>query len=246
MTPSTLQRVRRAAWRVWQVDVSSRPNGDWADLGDLVCHATGLDHRPWNAAFLTSHEGLERLDAARSWFAARLLPWGLVVPEEIVAEPVGMRPVTQLRLMTRPLSGLPGVPDMQLTWGDGASAAEIQDAAFSDAPGTNIALLGPKLANGAVAVVTASAEGRPISTATLVVADGVAAVFGVGTLPDATGQGYGGAVTLAVLHRAVELGCDLAFLNPTDAGYALYCRLGFTDGSPWQVWADAEVSRPSP
>ena len=80
-------------------------------------------------------------------------------------------------------------------------------------------------------------DGAPVSTATLVVADGVAAVYGVGTVIGWRGRGLGRAVTLAVLHEARARGCDLAFLNPSDLGYGVYARLGFRDAPGWRVHA---------
>jgi len=239
---TTLQRVRRAFWRVWQQDVSVRPSGAWTDLDGLVCHATGLPHRQWNGAILTAKGGLARLPEARAWFAARELPWGLLVPEELSLEPPGMTHVTGVRLMTRDLSGLAPVPEFDLRWDEPATAADVQDAAFADPIGTNLPLLETKPLTTSSALVTAYEGDSPVSTATLAVADGVAVVFGVGTVPTAQRHGYGGAVTLAVLHRAASLGCDLAMLNPTDAGHALYARLGFSDGPPWEVWTDTEAS----
>jgi len=67
------------------------------------------------------------------------------------------------------------------------------------------------------------------------VAEGVAAVYGVGTLMSYRGRGLGRAVTLAVLHVAARRGCDLAFLNPSDLGYGVYRSLGFEDVPGWRV-----------
>ena len=80
-------------------------------------------------------------------------------------------------------------------------------------------------------------KSEPAATATLVTVDGVAAVYGVGTPSRHRRQGYGTAVTLAVLHEGRRRGCDLAFLNPSDLGRGVYAALGFTDAPPWHVFA---------
>ena len=76
-----------------------------------------------------------------------------------------------------------------------------------------------------------------MSTATLVVVDGVAAVFGVATVPAYRRRGLGRAMTLAVLHEGARRGADLAFLNPSDSGDPVYRALGFTDAPGFAVWA---------
>lgn len=238
-------RVRRAGWRVWEKDVATRPAGAWRDLGGLVAHATGLPFRPWNGAHLVDEAGLARVGAAREWFGHRGLPWGLLVPADLPAEPTGMDPVTDMRVMARPLAGLASPDRAELRWGDLESAAAVQAEAFEGPPERMTAFLHPKLVNPACAVVTAYLDGVPASTATIVVSDGVAGVYGVGTVTAARRRGLGAAVTLAALHEAVRRGCDLAFLNPTDSGEPLYRALGFEDAVGWRIWADPEVSAPA-
>lgn len=231
------ERQRRASWRVWQADVATRPHGDWADLGGVVVHATGLPVRHWNGAHLTDPSGLDRLDEVAAWFAARALPWGLLVPAELWLAPPGMEHVTDQKVQVRRLAGLPPVPALDLRWDDGEGAAAVQADAFDDELDVERAFVLPKLVHDACAVVTAHEEGRPVSTATLVVVDDVAAVFGVATLGSHRRRGLGRAVTLAVLHEAVRRGADLAYLNPSELGDPVYRALGFVDELPWRVWA---------
>jgi GNAT superfamily N-acetyltransferase len=231
-----LQRQRVAAWRVWQADVASRPRGDFADLGGVAVHTTGIPVRHWNGAHLTSPRGLERLPQVAEWFAARGMPWGLLIPDELQLEPAGMRHLTTQPVMLRDLSGLPPVPELALRWTGAGAAAEVQAAAFGDDPEQTRRFVTPKLLNAASAVVTAYDGSRPVSTATVFVVDGVAAVYGVGTIPAYRRRGLGRALTLAALHEGARRGADLACLNPTDSGEPVYRALGFEDAPPWQVW----------
>jgi ribosomal protein S18 acetylase RimI-like enzyme len=222
---------------VWQADVATRPAGDWADLGGVAVHTTGIPVRHWNGAHLTGPSGLERLDAVDAWFAGRGMPWALLVPSDLGLVPPGMAQVTVQRVMLRDLEALPPVPDTRQRWDPAEDASVVQAAAFESPLAEARAFVTPKLVNAACAVVTAYDGDDPVSTATLVVVEGVAAVFGVGTAPAYRRRGLGRATTLAVLHEGRRRGADLAYLNPSDSGEPVYRALGFTDAPGWDVWA---------
>jgi ribosomal protein S18 acetylase RimI-like enzyme len=225
---------------VWQADVATRPGGGWADLGGVVVFTTGIPVRHWNGAYLTDPSGLERLDAVAAWFAGRGMPWGLLAPSDIGLTPPALERVTVQRVMLRDLEALPPVPELTLRWDAAEDAALVQVAAFEDPLEQTRAFVTPKLVNAACGVVTAYDGSEPVSTATLVVVDGVAAVFGVGTAPPYRRRGLGRALTLAVLHEGRRRGADLAYLNPSDSGEPVYRALGFTDAPGWDVWAPRE------
>ena len=234
------ERQRRAAWRVWQADVATRLHGDWADLGGVVVHATGLPVRHWNGAHLIDPSGVEHLDEVDAWFAERRLPWGLLVPAELWLTPPGMRHVTDQKVQVRRLHGLP--PSRSWTCGGTTARASrsCRPRRFDDDVSTERAFVLPKLVNEALRRRHGVRRGRPVSTATLVVVDEVAAVFGVATLSSYRRRGLGRAVTLAVLHEGVRRGADVAYLNPSDLGDPVYRALGFVDELPWRVWVPRE------
>ena len=249
-----MARQRAATCAVWRADVATRPAGDWVDLGGLHLHTTGLSPVHWNGAHLTEAAGLSQLATAGQWFRDRGVPWAVLVPAELGLEPAGFGYVGSQPVMVLDLTGLSAPPDpprapVTLRWDAPVDeVAGIQSAAFDDAVGLATAFVGPKLVNGACEVVVAYVDGRPVASATGVLtggraggADGpgddVVAVFGVGTLVGHRRQGLGTAVTRAVLLRARERGADLAYLNPSDLGYAAYHALGFRDAPPWQIWS---------
>lgn len=229
-----LARQRHATVAAWRADAATRPAGDWADLGGLAVHTTGLPVVFWNGAHVTEPRGLAALPAARDWFADRGMPWGILVPAELDLDP-GTPHVKDQPVMLRSLADLPPPPEVTLRWDSGQDAAALQARVFEDALATEFVL--PKLVNPACAVVVAYLDGRPAATATLVSVDSVAGVYGVATVEEARRQGLGRAVTLAVLHEGVRRGCDLAFLNPSELGYGVYAALGFTDALPWRIHA---------
>lgn len=70
-------------------------------------------------------------------------------------------------------------------------------------------------------------RGRPVATNMLICAAGAAGVLGVGTLPEARGQGIGAAITLQPYLDARSQGYHTGVLFATDLGAPVYRRLGF-------------------
>jgi ribosomal protein S18 acetylase RimI-like enzyme len=229
-----LARQRSATAAVWRADVASRPGGHAAQLGDCALHATGLAERQWNGAHVSGPD--TPWDDVRGWFEERAVPWGICVPSELDVVP-GTKHVVDQRVMLRDLDALPELTDLDLRWDAGEDASAVQAEAFECGLDLSREFVLPKFLNAATAVVVAYAEDVPVATATLVAVEGVAAVYGVGTVEAARRQGWGRAVTLAVLHEGLAKGCDLAFLNPSDLGYGTYARLGFADVAPFRIYA---------
>jgi GNAT superfamily N-acetyltransferase len=71
--------------------------------------------------------------------------------------------------------------------------------------------------------------GTPIATNMLACAAGVASVLGVGTLPEARGQGIGAAVTLRPYLAARAMGYNIGVLFASEMGLPVYRRLGFRE-----------------
>lgn len=81
---------------------------------------------------------------------------------------------------------------------------------------------------------------EPITCVRLFEANGVAGIFHVATIPSARGKGYGTEITVAALEAAKELGCKLAVLASSPAGYNVYYRLGFRDCCFCDVYVGSE------
>ena len=124
-----LARQRAATVAAWRADVATRPAGAWEQLRDVAVHATGIPVVQWNGAHVTGPD--PDLAAARAWFAARGLPWGVLVPAELPYLPP-TPVVTEQRVMLRDLEDLPPVPDLQVRWDDADGAAAVQREAFDD------------------------------------------------------------------------------------------------------------------
>lgn len=70
-------------------------------------------------------------------------------------------------------------------------------------------------------------EGRPVATATLFFAAGVAGIYFVSTVPTERGRGVGSAITRAAMIAARDNGFATAVLGSSPMGQRVYERLGF-------------------
>ena len=71
-------------------------------------------------------------------------------------------------------------------------------------------------------------NGRPVTGSLVFFGTRVAAIQCVGTIPEARGRGFGGAVVRACLSTARSEGYRYAVLHATKMGFPIYRRLGFT------------------
>jgi GNAT superfamily N-acetyltransferase len=72
-------------------------------------------------------------------------------------------------------------------------------------------------------------DGIPTTCVRLFCTNNVAGIYHVATISSARGKGYGTEITIAALEAAKNLGCKLAILASSPAGYNVYYRLGFRD-----------------
>jgi predicted GNAT family acetyltransferase len=61
----------------------------------------------------------------------------------------------------------------------------------------------------------------------VLLAGGIAGIWDVSTPPSFRGQGYGSAITLALMHKALERGYQQAWVWSSPMGKGVYSKLGF-------------------
>ena len=236
-----LARQRAATYRYWRESVGNRPGGEWADLGGVQVHTSGLAPRHWNGAHLTGAADLGvLLPQIAAWFAARGKPWGLLIPDEAHVIPPGLDHAGDAPVMLRNLTDLPELPDLPVRWdAPAAEVAAVQAEGFGDPYDLALAFAAPTLradARPPQRTVTTYDGAEPVGVATVAQMGDVAGIYGVAVRTGWRRRGIGTALTVHCLHVAAQAGCDLAYLNPSPMAHGVYAGLGFADAPPLRIW----------
>ena len=91
-------------------------------------------------------------------------------------------------------------------------------------------VLGADMASDAVTQFFAIVkDGRLVATTLLYLADGLAGIYCVATLPEERAKGLAAHLTAEALRRAQRLGYRVGILQSSSEGHSVYLRLGFED-----------------
>lgn len=90
-----------------------------------------------------------------------------------------------------------------------------------------------------VAVYVGYVADRPVTTGLGVRSGHTIGVYNIATVPSARGHGYGAAMTTRVAADGAAAGCDVAILQASAMGYAIYERLGYRTVVEYMGYVDA-------
>jgi ribosomal protein S18 acetylase RimI-like enzyme len=79
-------------------------------------------------------------------------------------------------------------------------------------------------------------DGETVTTGLGATANGAVGIFDIATPPRFRRRGYGAAVTARAVEDGVAAGARWAWLQSSDAGFAVYERLGFRTIETWECW----------
>jgi len=212
---------------------------------DLQLMAAGFEAPGVNSGDVTGPD--PDLDAARKFYAARGVTWGLRVPSEM-PWPHGRR-LFRRRVMAvpraafRPAPAVEGLILRKAGPSDLPSALHVDSTVFELDPADNTRWLEPLLAAEAADVALATLNGDPVGTAYTLRSDGTGGralyLAGVAVLAAARRRGVGAALSSWLLERGFAAGAELAHLNPdTDDAARLYQRLGFVETPGLDIYVD--------
>jgi GNAT superfamily N-acetyltransferase len=80
-------------------------------------------------------------------------------------------------------------------------------------------------------------DGRPVATASVLTACGVAGLYFVMTVPEERRRGIGSAITVRALLSARDQGYEVGVLQASEQGKGIYEALGFQELCQFELWA---------
>ena len=254
----TVEANLRAAMRFFGYATGT---GEIASLPGALAMYSGLDYGVFNIAMLegrVSHAGYtleQRLVEIAHFFKSRTPRWSVWLCEDLLDQAVrrrarqtlgdfGLRAISHPPGMLAPAL-LPPVTRLPAIDLQPVGAGPLQKA-FTDI--TSISFEIPFAVAQAVYAqdhawqgdyrgFVGLAEQRPVSIVAIVPTENVLGVYSLATHPAWRRQGYGEAtVRAAIAEMKRRTGIERVALQATDAGYALYRRMGFRDTTRFSVY----------
>jgi len=232
----------------WQAlgELFAGRGGGTATHHGLRLMASGLPDAAWNSGDVSAADA--DIEAARTFYESRGVPWGLRVPPWVRFRP-GRR-LTHQRLMglRRPDFRAREAPaGLSLAL---ASAADLEDVvridseAFASDPAHGRPWLAALLGAPAdvVAVALARSEGRAVGTGYAVSASSAAGssvlIGGIAVIETQRERGIGGALSSWLVRHGFERARLAQLASDDDRAARLYARLGFVETAGHDIYID--------
>jgi ribosomal protein S18 acetylase RimI-like enzyme len=234
-------------------------SGDVQELDGALAIFSGLDYGVFNIGLVTrpvSDGELElRIAELGRYFRQRTLRWSLWLCEDQLDSAVrrrerqifaayGMRPISQppgmlAKALLPPVYQLPEVEMRPVCDTHTRSTfTELTAVAFEIPYMVANSVYAREAAwNGDYQGFVGYVDGKPASIIAIVAAAGVLGVYSLATMPAFRRRGYAEALLRAAVSEASKrTGLTRVILQSTDAGYALYKRMGFRDVTRFTVY----------
>lgn len=248
--PVDFARVADNLRESFRVLAACRQGGEVRELRGVSIASANVTFQMFNAAFLSAPveseaELAQRIALASLHFGKRELPWAYWVCQDFIEprtrrrsqrlfDKYGLRHSVDLPGMIAERLLPPARPLPRLDVRRVASGPTRDDFCTIGSVCFNVPLswFGEVFQEGAVwsrfSAYVAYLDGEPVSTAAVVIADGVAGVYNVATIPAHQRRGYGEVVMRHALQEMRrEHGVERTILQSTPAGYRLYERMGY-------------------
>lgn len=235
--------------------------GEVRALDRTVAMYSGLEYGVFNIALLTrsvtaSDGGLDlSLAEAARYFKQRTKRWSFWLCEDLL-DPATRRKARQISndFGLRPISYPPGMiaphllppvrrlPEIECRPVNDVTTrcafAEITSQCFEIPPGIANAVYKPEGAwNGAYKGFVGMVDGAPVAIAAVVEAAGALGIYSLATMPAHRHRGYGEALLRAAADLSrPKFSTAPYILQSTEAGHALYRRMGFRDVARFTVY----------
>ena len=228
-------------FETWRMITANAPGGAVEETDELLFTSVPVPVAYFNSAFVKPPADPRRcLDQAREFFGDRNVPYTVRYRENEFADlpSDGTSP-----LMVAPVGdiGPPAATDIRVvdanSWADHVATIA---AGFAMPLGVLTSLFTASLLDTAsYAGFIAYDASEPVSTAALIVTDGVAGIYNVATPEPFRGRGFGEATTAAAVAEGARRGCTRTTLQASAMGYPLYERMGFRSVARWHSFTGA-------
>lgn len=247
-SPELTGRVRTAHGDAWQAQGRLRTpyGGGVAELPGIRLMASGLPHPQWNNGDVTDPSAVD-LEAVRSFYRDRDVPWGVTVPAG-TSWRHGRRLLYQRCMGLRPAAFRPAPPvaDLRLrraVAADADTVAAVDAAAFDQPIEENRPWVAPQVGAPGFTVALAELGTEPVGIGVAIRTSGPAGectgLFGIGVVPAAWRRGIAAALSSWLVALALADGATLLHLNPdTDAAARVYARLGFVETDGFDIYVE--------
>jgi ribosomal protein S18 acetylase RimI-like enzyme len=241
-----------AAIRVW---ATAAEGGELLESPGLIALRVDAPLRAFNQAILLDRESVARdLGTAAAWFDDRPR-FRIRLREELVRG-------QEAPVAAAGLTSHGGIPSLALAPISAVEASDIPGVVIRSVDETNLSdhvsvvqgafdwedralatvFTTRLLHDPAWHAYVAYMDGEPAATAQLVVAGAVAGLYYIGTRAGFRSRGFGEAVTRHAIHHGAALGCEMASLQASPAGYPVYKRIGFEDVAYYRTYVGVDAS----
>ncbi len=220
----------------------------------VTCIRTSIPLADYNCAMVSEKAGVrpETLERIKSFFEGLRSEWKIVAPPFVGDDFYEIpRHVSVTRFQREPemillkesatLRPLPSdleikrVRDLseRLSWERTAAVGfQMSDPNFFDRLATP-----QSLATEGLTYYLGFCAGKPVATSILYVSENVAGIYGVSTIPEFRGRGFGAAITAYAVMVGFQHGCDLSSLQAGPLGVPVYLKMGFRHILDYRIWA---------
>jgi GNAT superfamily N-acetyltransferase len=222
--------------------------GHGAELGtNFLRWATGEAHPLGNVAIVSDPDDVDATRAAAEPLAVSNFPSAVLFSEGVSAAAAqslaalgfvdqGAMPAMAVDIDRMAATSLPpGYAWARIGEGSGARGWSEAFAVGYDLPQGLARLFSPEVLGADMAADAQTQyfaivhDGRTVATSLLHLADGLAGIYCVATVPEERSKGLGAHVTAEALRAAHRLGYGVGVLQSSPAGHNVYLGLGFED-----------------
>jgi GNAT superfamily N-acetyltransferase len=213
----------------------------------LVC--TTSDDSLENVAFITEppDDPVSVLDRARAFFRSVHRPWCVILFPEVretmraalsAAGFVDEGRFPGMILQPIPAHAPPAPAGLRIEKAETLEQLEAIEHAAARAYGVKYSGPDPRwLKSPGLSLYVGFQGNEPVVHGLLVVAQGVAGVGYIGTVPEWRRRGYAEAIVRRIVSDGRDQGCDAAYLWATPAGHNIYAKMGFERILDYEIWS---------